>query len=277
MRRAKEELEFLRNNRARIIFYSGMGEPRAISDMSKNWGYKSVTYLYQKNIVEKMIENNLIEAVTRNGQRYFRSNYDLIFDVKSLDQFFAELNEDIEIETIVKEYNYDISEFQLEDKLFREFCIEKKKNLKNKIEKIRFNEQDKELLVNLWRNRVFRKVFLSLEVLSKLVRRDDLTESPVRFLFDFTYRIFEEIYSYLRQIEYPETFYSSDMYIRLEDVIVPLIETLNKLDRSEIESLTEYFGPAYKGIDQKFMMYEPPSEVRFYHMKKLVEILGVTS
>lgn len=276
MRRTREGINFLKNNRARIIFFSGMGEPHTISEISKNWGYKSVTYLYQKNVVEEMTKRNLVKVVTKNAQRYFQSNYDLIFDMKSVDTFFARLNEDVETETIVKEYDYEISESQLEDKLFREFCIEKKKNLQRKIEKIRFDEQDKALLVHLWKNRVFRRVFLSVEILSKLMRRDALPENPISLLFDLTYQFFEEIYSCVKQIEYPETFYSPDVYIRLEDVIVPLIETLDKLDRREIVSLTEHFGPAYRAIEKKFMTYEPPSEVRFYHMKKLVELLGIT-
>ena len=277
MRKTRERLDFLKNNRARIVFFSCIAEPHTVSEISKKWGYKSVTYLYQKNMVEEMAKRNLIKVVTKNSQRYCQSNYDFVFNMKSMDTFFARLNEDIETEIIVKEYDYEISESQLEDKLFREFCIHKRKGLQRKIEKIHFDEQDRGLLVQLWKNLTFRKMFLSLEILTKLMRRDELPENPVNLLFDFTYQIFEEIYSCIRQIEYAETFYSPDVYIRLEKVLVPWIETLNKLDRSEIASLTEHFGPAYRAIEKKFMTYEPPSEVRFYHMKKLVELLRITS
>lgn len=276
MTQLRTGISFLENNRARIIFYSCMGEPHTIIEISKSWGYKSVTYLYQKNVVEEMRKNNLVQVMEKNGQRCFESNYDLIFDKERLDTFFIKLNEDIEIETIVKEYDYEISESQLEDKLFREFCIQKRENLQQKINKIHFDEKNKDLLVNLWKNLAFRRVFLSLEILSKLIRRDELPRNPVRLLFAVTYQMFEQIYSCVKQIEYPETFYSPDVYFRLEDVIVPLIETLNRLDKSEIASLTNDFKAAYNAIEKKFMTYEPPSELRFYHMKRLVKLLGIT-
>lgn len=275
--RKSPQTSLLQDNRARIIFYSCMAEPKTIMQISKNWGYQSVTYLYQKNTIEEMSRNNLIRLITKDGQRSIESNYDVIFEKERLDTFFKKLNEDIETETIVKEYDYDISEAQLEDKLFREFCIQKKENLQRKINGIRFDEKDRGLLVHLWENLVFRKVFLDLEILSKLVRRDELPRNPVSLLFDVTYNVFERIYSCVKQIEYPETFYSPDLYFRIEDVIFPLIETLSELNKHEMATLTNCFRKAYNAVEKKSMTYEPPSELRLYHMKRLVELLGITN
>ena len=277
MSKYDEELAVLEDIRARVIYYSCIAEPKNILEISELWDYKTPTYFYQaksKEVIKKMASKKLIS--TLKGAR-FQSNYDLLLEKKSMNKFFEEANNEISNAVIIEKYDYEVTEGQLEDPLFKEFCIEKKPELKEVLDGIKIDSAEAESFLSLWNAPLFRKIFLSSDCVKKLIGdRRGLPQNPRELLFSVTISLCESTY-FFKEGGTPDF---PDPYLWFNiDEIFPLILTKLELTKSnlpeEFRILNQCFKDVYKIMKDKFVIYEGRSEIGSYHISKFVEIIEV--
>jgi hypothetical protein len=276
------EFDILGDIRARVIYYSCLAEPRNILEISNAWNYKTSTYFYQKRskaIIEIMEEKKLISAIKG---AHFETNYDLLLEQNQTMNFFEKTNLAISNQIITERFEWEVTETQLEDPLFREFCLEKKPELKEILEKARMTKKDIGDFLSLWKTHLFRKTFLTTDSLNRLIEdRQHLPQNPREFLFSVTTELCENIYSFKKEsarefaiFEFPNPYSWYDI-----DEILPLL--VKKLEAStsssseELETFRQKFQSVYKSMSKKFKLFEDTSEISTYHMAKLVKIIGV--
>lgn len=276
------EFDILEDLRARVIFYSCLAEPKNILEISELWNYKTSTYFYQKRskeIIKEMEANKLISAI--KGAR-FESNYGLLLEQNGVTNFFAKTNHAISNQIVIEKYEWEVTENQLEDPLFREFCLEKKPELKDILNKVRITEKDIESFLSLWKTHLFRKIFLSTGPVRKLVEdRQQLPTNPREFLFSITTALCERIYSFKKESIHEFTIFEfPNPYLWLEiDDVLPLV--LNKLESAssdsskELKAFNQSLQQVYRNMVKKFKLFEGRSEVRTYHIARFVKMTGV--
>ena len=276
------EFDVFEDLRARVIYYSCLAEPKNILEISKLWNYKTSTYFYQKRskeIIREMEAKKLISTI--KGAR-FESNYDLLLDQNNLLKFFEKTNYLISNQIIIEKYDWEVTESQLEDPLFREFCLEKKPKLKGILAKIKLTYEDIESFFSLWKTAFFRNTFLSNDCIKKLVEdRQRLPRNPREFLFSMTIEFCEKIYSFKKEKNREfAIFESPNPYLWLDiDEMLPLV--VNKLESvspnlsKEFGTFNQSFQNVYKNMVKKFELLEDTSEVSTYHIARLVKMIGV--
>lgn len=276
------EFDTLEDLRARVIYYSCIAEPKNILEISKLWNYKTSTYFYQKpskRIIQEMEARKLISTI--KGAR-FESNYDLLLKKNEMVKFFEKTNYTISNQIIIEKYDWEITENQLEDPLFREFCLEKKPELKEILKIVKMTQEDSDSFLSLWKTHLFRKIFLSTDCIKRLIEdRQRLPQNPREFLFSMTTELCESIYTFKRERAHEFTVFEfPNPYLWLDiDEIFPLV--MSKLEKAspnlseELKTLNQRFRALYKNIVKKFKLFEDKSEVSTYHIARFVEMIGV--
>jgi len=265
--------------RARVIYYSCIAEPKNILEISKLWDYKTSTYFYQeqsRKVIDEMASKNIVKIIEGSC---FRSNYDLLLDKKGALEFFERMNRKTSNEIIIEKYDYQVTEGQLEDGLFREFCIEKKPGLKAMLDAIAIVGEEIDSFLSLWETPPFRRIFLSADVIRKLIGdRQDLPQDPRELLFILTTDICERFYDYKEGGSEFSTPYHPNLWLSVDEVL-PLIFTLLKSakDNSPAESkmLHQRLREVYQIMKEKFAIYRGRSEISAYHVAKMVEMIGL--
>lgn len=268
----------LRDTRARVIYYSCIAEPKNILEIAKIWGYKTSTYFYQKRskeIIAEMEANKIVSVI--KGAR-FQSNYDLVLEEKGIRRFFEKTNNEISSEIIIEKYDYEILDSQLEDPLFREFCLEKKPELKQIIKEIKITDAEIGSFLSLWKDLQFRKIFLSTDCLSKVVGdRRRLPEDPRELLFSMTASICESIHLFKDggMPGFPQPY----LWIDANEIFPLIVSKLESIRTgwlsAQLETQSRSFQNVYAIMRNKFMVYEGRSEVSSYHVAKFVDIMGI--
>jgi len=273
----ERRFDVLEDLRARVIYYSCIAEPKNILEIAKIWDYKTATYFYQKKskkIIEEMKAKKIVSPI--KGAR-FQSNYELLVDRDEAQNFFENTNKEISNEIIVEKYDYEISEDQLEDSLFREFCLEKKPELKPIIEAMEINEKEIDIFLSLWKDLLFRKVFLSTDCIKKLLEnRERLPQSPRELLFSMTVGICESVY-FFKEKEYPG-FPDPYLWLDIDEIFPLIIESLQSVEYAtqtskEMKTLAQNFRNVYEIMKNKFMIYQERSEIASFQIAKFVDIM----
>jgi len=272
-------LSLLEDLRARVIYYSCIAEPKNILEISKLWDYKTSNYFYQeqsKKVIEEMTSKRIVEMVEGSC---FKSNYDLLMDKKKAIEFFERTNSKISNEIIIEKYDYQVTEGQLEDRLFREFCIEKKPGLKAILDAIAIIGKEIDGFLSLWRTSLFRKIFLSTNVIRKLVsNRQELPEDPRELLFGITTDTCERFYDFKEGGSEFTSPYHPDLWFSIDEVL-PLIFTMlksaNENCPEESRILHQQLKGVYQIMKEKFAIYRGRSEISAYHVAKIVEMIGL--
>lgn len=269
----------LEDLRARVIYYSCLAEPKNILEISKLWDYKTSTYFYQeqtKKIIKEAVSMKLIEMVEGSC---FKSNYTLLLDKKGAVEFFKKENDKVSKEIIVEKYDYEVTETQLDDRLFKEFCIEKKPELKPILDSIAISNEEINSLIELWKAPLFRTVFLSTDVLKKLIDdRQKLPEDPRELLFSITIETCERFYDYLEGGSEFDDPYNTDWSFSIDEVMPLIFNMLKASDEKhpqESKILFEQLKTVYLVMKEKFAIYRGRSEVSAYHVAKIVEMIGL--
>lgn len=267
--------ELLNNITARAIFYSCISEGKTIPEIAKTWGYRTSTYFYQKSqrdLINKMLKANLISKTESKGQEIYFSNYDAIVTRENLDRFFLKTNAKIENEAIVEEFDYEVSEAQLEDALFKEFCLSKKPNLKSRLEKIRFKVEETFSFHRLWNNDVFKKTFLSVSCLSKTLQREQLFTEPLELLHSITINVCYDIYEVKEKTNVSYLF-SPYRYIPPQAVLSCLLKMTKEFDEQTLWTFVESFQQVYTLMEKK-LRAESAEEAGSYYTKKFIKFLS---
>lgn len=266
--------EPMKDLRARVIYYSSITEPKNILQITKLWDYKTAAYFYQdrsKEIIKEMVLANLILV---KGSSY-KSNYDLIFKEEMIKNFFKKINNEIENDVIIEKYDYEITETQLSDPLFKEFCLDKKPDLNKILNEIRISDEEAGTFLSLWRTNLFKNIFLSAEIIKKLIdNRKNLPVNPLNLLFDLTLELCESIYFFYEGGErsFPNP---SKLWINVNEVLPLLVDKLKSFNIEELSDLKEKFGKVYEIMKNKFAVYEERSEISSYHTVQFSKIMGL--
>jgi hypothetical protein len=275
MSKYDESLTVLDDLRARVIYFSCLAEPKNILEISKLWNYKTSTYFYQeksREILNAMVSKGLISVVEGSC---LQSNLDWVLERKRTTKFFEEINDLIANEIIVEKYEYEVTESQLEDPLFKEFCIEKKPELKGILSGIKIAGEEIDKFLLLWKNPGFKKVFLSPDVISELMyNRGELPRNPTELLFSLTVKTCEQVY-FFKEGGMPD-FPDPNFWFEIQSAF-PLLLTKLKVLTSEspadFRALTQRFKEVYEVLKGKFAIYVGRSEISAYHAAKFVEVM----
>jgi len=229
-----------------------------------------------------MIELKLIfPKETAKGEQ-LSSNYDIILTESSIAAFFKRLNTQIDIELIEEEYP-EIAEGQLDDPFFREYCLNKKPELKSRAQEIRFEQQTIDSLTKLWKHDLFRQVFLPIEALTKAYDRGELPKDPLDLLFGMTSAICEKIFELQEGkvfIEPPFVylFVNFDINDTLPAILSELDKVANPKDnkaRANFRSLIDRFAEVYDLTKEKILAYGKLEDVGSYHIRRLASFLNI--
>lgn len=275
MSKYDEELALFEDTRARVIYYSCIAEPKNILEISELWDYKTPTYFYQaksKEVINEMKSKKLIS--TLKGAR-FQSNYDFLLEKKNINKFFEKTNNEISNAVIIEKYDYEITEGQLEDPLFKEFCIEKKPELKEVLNGIKIDSKETESFLSLWRAPLFKTVFLLGDCIKRLMGdRRDLPQNPQELLYSMMIKLCESTYFFKEggTPDFPDPY----LWLNIDEIfplILPKLESAKSKLPEESKILNQRFKDVYEIMKNKFAIYEGRSEIGSYHLAKFVEII----
>lgn len=279
MSKYDDKLGLLEDIRARVIFYSCIAEPKNILQFSKLWGYKTSTYFYQtksKKLIDNMVSSRLISVAP--GSRY-KSNYDSFLKKRIVGEYFEKTNEEISNEIIIEKYDYEVTEGQLEDRLFKEFCIEKKPELKEILNAVKINDEEITSFISLWETSTFKTAFLSANCIKQYVGdRNELPENPIDLLFSFSANACERLYHYKEggtpRFENPFVRFWSEIN-EVFPLILANLETAQSESAGQFKNFARRFKNVYNILKEKIAVYEGRSEVSSYHVAKIADILGL--
>jgi hypothetical protein len=200
-------------------------------------------------------------------------------DKKSAIEFFEKANSKISNEIIIEKYDYEVTKGQLEDRLFKEFCIEKKPGLKAMLDAIAIAGKEINSFIELWKTPLFKKIFLSTNVIKKLISdRQKLPEDPRELLFSITVETCERFYDFMEGGSEFDSPYQTDLWFSIDEVM-PLIFTMLKTSiekyPEESKILHKQLKSVYQIMKEKFAIYRGRSEISAYHVAKIVEIIGL--
>lgn len=276
--------DLLQGTTERVIYYSCLSQPMTIPEIAKSWGYRSAAYFYHSNsreLLKELIKSSLIfsEKIGK-GREQLLANYDVLFEESDMASFFEKVNIDIETELIQEEYP-EISEGQLIDSFFREYCLKRKPELKLRAQKIRFDQQMIKHLILLWQDNLFRQVFLGVKSLTEAFHRSDLPGDPRKILFGITSAITAELFELEKGrafLEPPFTYLFVDFNISdtLPAILEQLDLTANLKDeaaRIEFESFVSKFEDVYDELKKKILAYADVEEVGSYHIRRFASLM----
>lgn len=241
------------NLRCKIVYYSCIN-PNTISGLNEAWGYSSPTYLYQDKTLEKLKDNGLVEIDRRGSKNVIKSDYKKIFSEENMEDSRESINREIVREFLIHSKGFHP---QHKNPAEVENLVEMgKSNLeeeqKEELAEIEFSREDYRKLKELWKNPVFREIFLSTEITARVVgdKKNRLSENPLNYLFKLTAGVISSINRARRNepLEIPP-----ELKHRAEKIIVPIHRKLKKRDGSEEHSeFTEKMNDVYSLFRNKF-------------------------
>lgn len=213
--------------RCKVIYYSCI-TPSTISNLNKEWGYSSPTYLYQNNSLEQLKEANLITVDKDGGSNLIESNYDELFSHNVIEWSREHVNHEILKEFLIHSKGFHPRTEHQEDE--RDLLQIGRGNLEDDLEenlqRLEFTEDEYQTLCALWKSPIFKQTFLSLENVARLFhdQKDDLPDNPLNFLFNLTAGIASSI---SRGREERQTLdIPPGLQYRTENIIVPTHRSL---------------------------------------------------
>ena len=268
-----------RNIRYRIIYYSAFN-PVTIPEINSAWGYKSPTYLYQKDSLKKLIDYGIIHEKEEQNRKYIISNIDVIFSGYIINNTIDWINNEIELSTLM-EYDPYITDEWLEIEEFRERAI---RNLppdtKKEISKKKFDDSEFKILTQLWNDPIFIRVFLSLNVISRF-SKNNLDSNPLRFFFKYTCSFYERLFEVINRnseevIDIP---YNLAPFYLGEDMPIiykNLLQAKREFSKNEYNLFIEKHVKAYDLIIEKFK-YNVNSEndATNWLIKEIAKYIGI--
>lgn len=274
----------LQSTTERVIFYSCLSQPMTIPEIAKSWGYRSAAYFYHSNsreLLKRLIKSRLIFTKRiGKGREQLLANYDILFEESDIASFFERVNTDIETELIQEEYP-EISEGQLSDSFFREYCLDKKPELTLRAQKISFGQQTISHLIPLWQDNLFKRVFLGVKSLTEAFHRSDLPGNPRKLLFGITSALTAELFELEKGrafLEPPFTYLFVDFDV--SDTLPAILEQLDlaanpkdKAARIEFESFVSKFQNVYDALKEKILAYAEVEEVGSYHIRRFASLM----
>lgn len=286
MSKYEDEFALLENTTGRVIYYSCIAEPKTIPEIADLWGYKTSTYFYQKTtkkLIESMENEGLISFIKGRGGG-ISSNYDLVINKEGTISFFKRLNDEVSAELILSVYDWEIEREQLENQMFREYCIDKKEGLRDRVRKIMFGEKDIEHFISLWKDDLFKNIFLSADFIKTLFNeRRNLPQDPREFLYGLTLSVCEDISA----DEYEDEDFSINLnpyrVIYLDDesyrVLNSKIEPMSSLWRSpkqrlKLSRITTRIEDITKILVQKLEAYPEEMEGERPQLRKFIQKMG---
>ncbi len=189
---------FEENVRCKILYYACI-TPHTIAEVNRALGYKSPTFLYQRNSLSLLKREGLLKSIKGSEKKkIIQTNYDSLFDKSLLDETFREINNIIEIDFLT-DWESEVTENDLEIKKFRELIInnlseEKRSQLKKK----KFTTEEFNNLVSFWKTSIFRDVIFSLDVISK-ADKHRLPDNPLNYVIRLMLGFFNRYYMYFDQ------------------------------------------------------------------------------
>lgn len=249
------DLDVLSDNlRCKIIYYSCIN-PHTISDLNREWGYNSPTYLYQKDALQKLKDANLITVEKDEGKNIITSNYEALFSEENVERSMEKVNREILREFLIhsKGFHSDTHTPQDKEVMLNMGRDNLEMELEENLRMMEFGEEEYRKLIKLWRRDLFKEVFLSLEVLTRLFkdRKKDLPDNPLIFLFRLTSGATHSISKVRKEkgVEIP-----SGMKYRFEKVVVPVYRTLKGKysDGSGYDDFRNYMKDVFSLFRTKF-------------------------
>jgi len=275
--------QLLQNTTARVIYYSCLSDYKTIPEVAKLWGYRSAAYFYHSNsreLLNRMVTAQLV--VPRGigkGREEFYANYNMILDEPDLTNFLKKVNEKTEIELIQEEYP-EIAYGQLSDPLFREYCLNRKRELKERTAKILFDQQAIECLAKLWEHPLYKRVFTTGESLSKAFHRTRLPADPRELVFGITVSLCEKLFELERGLFTTPPFVYLFVDFDIEDMLPTILNQLdlaanpsNKDERNEFNSFIQEFKKAYEALRKRMSIYEQVEDVGSYHIRRFASLV----
>ena len=216
--------DMLENTTVKVIYHSCLAEPKTLSDVASIWDYQSPNYFYQKNqrkLIGEMSELGLISySLSHRGD--IISNIDIMFEEYNVKSFFNEINVQITNNIIDNKYENKFSDQVLNDITFLQYLISKEEGLKELLSKTMFNESDIGTMMDLFKNDVFRMIFLDAFFIKSIFnKRENLPNNLLNFLYDLLITLCDD--------------YNSIIYERGEDFV----------DEGEIGNVVSFMPLSY--------------------------------
>lgn len=272
-----KEWDLFEDVRTRVIYYSCLVEPKNILEITKLWDYKTSTYFYQKQskrIIREMEVNKLISQI--EGAR-FKSNYDLLLDSKQIRDFFNKTNQSISNKVIIREYKYEVTEIQLEDELFKEFCLEKKPKIKEMLNEIEIKREEISKFVDLWKTDLFRNILLSAQNIKKLIKnRHRLPDNPHELLFSISIDFCEKFFYFKKEENIYVDFPNPYLFLNIEEILPATInqfESMSSQMPADVKIFSNKFLDLYKILAPKFDFFKETIDVSDIQFERLVNII----
>ncbi len=267
-----------RNARYRIIYYSSFN-PVTIQEITSAWGYRSPTYLYQKESLKTLIEHKFILEEEYKDKKVIRSRMKPIFSKNNIEKVRVTINEVIELD-VLREFNPTITKEALEIEKYKELVIQAlPKGYSKNIDRRSFSLEDFMTLVELWKDPFFIRIFLSLNIISRF-SKEDLSSNPLEFLFKYTCSFYEECFDVLgtnQGGEFIVPYELSPFY--LEEYLPLILKNLTKakeeLSTSEFESFRKKHRASYNLIIEKFKETFTDDTPKKWITKEIIRHIGI--
>jgi hypothetical protein len=242
--------------RCKVIYYSCI-TPQTISDLNKEWGYSSPTYLYQNNSLEKLKDAGLITVDKDGSSNLIESNYDTLFSNEIISWSREHVNHAILKEFLIHSKGFHPRTEHREDE--KDLLQIGRGNLEDELEenlqRLEFSADEFQTLCALWQRPVFTETFLSLENVARLFhdRKDDLPDNPLNFLFNLTAGITAAITrgrSGQQSLDIPP-----GLQYRTENIIVPThraLEEYAEQDHDDYDAFVDAMNDVYSLFQSKF-------------------------
>lgn len=274
-----ELLSDKRNMRYKLIYYSSFN-PVTIQEISSAWGYKSPTYLYQKGSLKTLIENNFLLAGEHKGRNVIRSNMNFIFTNENIVNTISAINEVIETDIFMK-FNPTITPQALKIEKYKELLTKiLPRDYLEIISRRSFNFKEFMVLINLWKDPIYVKAFLSLNIISQF-SKNDLTNNPLEFLFKYTCGFYGECFraqeSNLDE-EFDIPYELSPFY--LEEHLPLIYDNLTKVkkefSKAEMKSFKRKHKKSYNLIVNKFKVTITDEDTpKKWLIKEIIDEIGI--
>lgn len=230
-----------------------------------------------------MLDSGLIMSEeTGKGREQLSSNLEIGLEKSSLSSFFDYVNMKIEIELIVEQHP-EISEGQLSDSTFREYCLSREPEIKQRARRMHFDNNAIRDLVNLWTHKLFCKLFIPIEALSKAFDRSFLPGDPKELLFEVTCALCEEVFEWEKgKVILVPPFMNLFLNFDINDMLPSILDNLdvaanprNPDARKEFDSLATLFVSTYETLRRRIAAYEEIEEISSYHIRRFVSLIDL--
>jgi hypothetical protein len=224
----------------------------------------------------------IISQEIGKGREQLSSSYEFALRESDLSSFFSNVDTNVEIR-LVQEQHPEIGEGQLSDNTFREYCLNREPELKQRANRMRFDGGAVKDLVNLWKHPLFSQVFMPIEALSKAFYKSLLPADPKELLFEITCALCEETFEWEKgKLFLVPPFMSLFLTFDINEMLPGILDKLdavanprNAETRKEFDSLKVSFAIAYETLKKRIAAYEEIEEISSYHIRRFVSLIDL--